>query len=285
MTVSDPLGREVPAAVLLVERDGRRTAYVEAAQASGLHLLGADERDPGLTSIVGVGQLLAAARRAGRHAGIVVGVGGSATNDGGAGMLAALGARRGGSSGAARGAAPSLGLADDALPGLADGRAALAGSRDRASPRDDDVPLLGFQGTSAVEAPRKGATPEQAQALEARPRPVHRRGAALPAAGRRCSAGCRAGSTARPGAGAAGGLGYGLLRSARAGCGGVAAVLRGAASAPARGRSDLVVTGAGGSTGAPCAGRWSPGWPPPPRDRRARRCSSRGSASSGGARR
>ena len=60
-TVSDPLGREVPAAVLVVERDGRRTAYVEAAQASGLHLLGADERDPGLTSTWGVGQLLDAA--------------------------------------------------------------------------------------------------------------------------------------------------------------------------------------------------------------------------------
>ena len=87
MTVSDPLGREVPAAVLVVERDGRRTAYLEAAQASGLHLLGADERDPGLTSTWGVGQLLDAAveqgvtkvvlgrrgqrheRRRGRHAG------------------------------------------------------------------------------------------------------------------------------------------------------------------------------------------------------------------------
>ena len=46
-TVSDPLGREVPAAVLLVEREGRRTAFIEASQATGLHLLGADERDPG----------------------------------------------------------------------------------------------------------------------------------------------------------------------------------------------------------------------------------------------
>ncbi|MGB7817322.1 MAG: glycerate kinase, partial [Ornithinibacter sp.] len=56
--VSDPLGRDVPAAVLVVEEEGRRTAYVEAAQASGLHLLGADERNPGLTSTWGVGQLV-----------------------------------------------------------------------------------------------------------------------------------------------------------------------------------------------------------------------------------
>ena len=46
-TVSDPLGRAVPAAVLVVDDDGTRTAYVEAAQACGLHLVDADERDPG----------------------------------------------------------------------------------------------------------------------------------------------------------------------------------------------------------------------------------------------
>ena len=55
-TVSDPLGREVPATVLVVEDEGLRTAYVEGAQAHGLHLLAADERHPGVTSTWGIGQ-------------------------------------------------------------------------------------------------------------------------------------------------------------------------------------------------------------------------------------
>ena len=84
--MSDPLGREVPAAVLVVERDGRRTAYVEASQASGLHLLGADERDPSITGTWGVGQLLEAALATGPDK-VVVGVGGSGTHDAGAGSL------------------------------------------------------------------------------------------------------------------------------------------------------------------------------------------------------
>ncbi|WP_162233089.1 glycerate kinase, partial [Nostocoides japonicum] len=90
-TVSDPLGRPVPAAILLVDEEGRRTAYVESAQSAGLHLLAADERNPALTSTWGVGELLDLAVREGATR-VVVGLGGSATNDAGAGMLAALGA-------------------------------------------------------------------------------------------------------------------------------------------------------------------------------------------------
>ncbi|WP_162213190.1 glycerate kinase, partial [Nostocoides australiense] len=89
--VGDPLGREVPAGVLLVGAEGERTAYVESAQAAGLHLLAASERDPAVTTSYGVGQLLLAAREAGAKR-VVVGLGGSGTNDGGAGLLAALGA-------------------------------------------------------------------------------------------------------------------------------------------------------------------------------------------------
>ena len=181
-TVSDPLGREVPAAILLADDGGRRTAYVEASQATGLHLLDAAERDPGLTSTWGVGELLEAAVAEGAHK-VVVGVGGSSTNDAGAGLLAALGA--GPATVLARG---GLALADapgDALLGLSGVVERLSGT-EIVLATDEETPLLGLQGTSAVEAPRKGALPDQAQALEARPRPVHRaRGPRpAPAAGR-----------------------------------------------------------------------------------------------------
>src|SRR2546423_10754249 len=83
----DPLGRPVPAAVLI----GAATAYVESAQACGLHLLGLDERDPKITTSYGLGTLIGAAVEAGVRE-VVVGLGGSGTNDAGAGMLAALGA-------------------------------------------------------------------------------------------------------------------------------------------------------------------------------------------------
>jgi glycerate kinase len=91
VTVADPLGRPVPAAVLTVEVDGRRTAYLESAQACGLYLLADDERNPMVTSTYGLGQLIEAAVADGASR-VVVGLGGSGTNDGGAGMLAALGA-------------------------------------------------------------------------------------------------------------------------------------------------------------------------------------------------
>ena len=87
MPTWDPLGRPADGEVLLVGD----TAYVESAQACGLHLLAEAERDPKVTTSYGLGPLLAAAVEAGRRE-VVVGLGGSATNDGGAGMLAALGA-------------------------------------------------------------------------------------------------------------------------------------------------------------------------------------------------
>ncbi len=83
---TDPLGRPVAGQVLIVGE----TAYVESAQATGLHHLSPAERDPKVTTSFGVGTLIAAAVQAGATR-IVMGLGGSATNDGGAGMLAALG--------------------------------------------------------------------------------------------------------------------------------------------------------------------------------------------------
>ncbi|HHU09517.1 MAG TPA: glycerate kinase [Intrasporangiaceae bacterium] len=211
-TVADPLGRPVPAAVLLDRAAGGvggavPTAYIESAQAAGLHLLAAAERDPTRTSTFGVGQLIEVALAEGARR-IVVGLGGSGTNDAGAGMLAALGA---GEEPRLRGGGLALqDLGDDDLPGLLAARDRLAGV-DLVAATDVASPLLGLQGASAVFAPQKGATPEQAQALEGALGRFHEivtRTLGVPTDL----------LTGRPlrldrsaGAGAAGGLGYGLL--------------------------------------------------------------------------
>src|SRR6266851_2017877 len=88
--VQGPLGDPVKAAYGLIEAG--RTGVVELATASGLTLIPAERRDPRNTSTYGFGQLLNAVRRAGAHE-IIAGLGGSATNDGGAGMAQALGYR------------------------------------------------------------------------------------------------------------------------------------------------------------------------------------------------
>jgi len=242
VTVSDPLGREVPAAVLVVERDGRRTAFVEASQASGLHLLGADERDPGLTSTWGVGQLLQAALEEGVDK-VVVGVGGGGTNDAGAGMLGALGA--GPAAALARGGLALAGAGEDTLPWLREVVARFA-AVEVVLATDDDTPLLGLQGTSAVESPRKGASPEQAQALEgALGHFTDVVARALPSPPVELLSGMPRRLDRAPGAGAAGGLGYGLLALGARRVGGVGEVLRECGFGIAAARSDLVVTGAG----------------------------------------
>ncbi|MGG5257641.1 glycerate kinase [Phycicoccus avicenniae] len=238
-TVSDPLGREVPAAVLLAEDGGRRTAWVEAAQASGLHLLAADERDPRVTSTWGVGQLLATALAEGAER-IVVGVGGGSTNDAGAGLLAALGA--GPASALARG---GLALGDapaDALAGLPDVLERLRGV-ELVLATDELTPLLGLAGTSAVESPRKGATAADAQALEGA---LGHFTALLTRSLPRVPVDLLTGAPRRldrePGAGAAGGLGLALLALGAQQRGAVAEVLRLTGFDVAAAGSDLVVT-------------------------------------------
>jgi glycerate kinase len=242
VTVSDPLGREVPAAVLVVDEGARRTAYLEASQATGLHLLGADERDPGLTSSWGVGQLLdaALAERADR---IVVGVGGGSTNDAGAGMLASLGA--GPDHALARGGLALADLRDDGLIGLPsvidrfrEVEVVLA--------TDEETPLLGLQGTSAVEAPRKGASPGTAQSLEgAVGHFTDVLARSLPAPPLDLLTGRPRRLEREPGAGASGGLGYALLALGARCTGAVAEVLRVTGFEVAAAGSDLVVTATG----------------------------------------
>jgi glycerate kinase len=153
----DPLGRPARGEILLAGG----VAYVESAQACGLHLLTPGERDPRTTTSYGLGLLIAAAVESGA-AEIVVGLGGSAVNDAGAGMLAALGA------------AP-LDVAGYALPygGAAlIGAASLGGVPQLRQARlvaatDVDNPLTGLHGASNVFGPQKGASREDVLLLDA----------------------------------------------------------------------------------------------------------------------
>jgi glycerate 2-kinase len=240
-TVADPLGRPVPAAILLVEVGGRRTAYLESAQACGLHLLTGDERNPLVTSTYGVGQLIEAAVAEGANR-VVVGLGGSGTNDGGAGLLAALGA--GDPDALAAGGAKLQDLAADALQGLVAVRQRLR-AIDLVLATDVDSPLLGFHGASAVFAPQKGASPEMAQQLESalgRLTEVVRR---VVPPGRDLLTGNEMRLDREPGAGAAGGLGYGLLLLGGRRVSGVQAVLDAVGFDSLVRATDLVVTGEG----------------------------------------
>ena len=162
VTVPSPLREPVPAAVLVVDADGVRTAYIESAQAIGLPLVPLVRRDPTVTTTAGVGRLIQAALDAGANR-IVVGLGGSATNDAGAGMLGELGVGPDealGAGGLHLGAVRPVDLA-----GLAAVRERLSGV-ELIGAYDVDVPLLGLQGASGGFAAQKGATAEQAHELE-----------------------------------------------------------------------------------------------------------------------
>jgi glycerate kinase len=171
---------------------------IEMAAASGITLVPEGRRDPRIASTFGTGQLLLAALDAGfRH--VVVGIGGSATNDGGAGMARALGVRlldgRGeplpeGGAALARVVSIELGGVD---PRLSEAEILVA--------CDVDNPLTGPRGASAVYGPQKGATPAVVAELDAALERYAR--VAREATGRDVAG--------VPGAGAAGGLGAGLL--------------------------------------------------------------------------
>jgi glycerate 2-kinase len=211
VTVAGPLGRPVTAVLAL--RDG--TAVIELASAAGLSCLPA----PGPTaetslaaSTYGVGQLIAAALDRGAGT-IVLGIGGSASTDGGAGMIQALGVRLGGeprplpSAGRPRGylrggdlPRGGAALADLSAVDLSGLDRRLGGVRLLVA-SDVDNPLLGPDGAAAVFGPQKGAGPEQIAALEQ----AMRRWAEMTAVatGRDLAS--------APGSGAAGGTGFAAL--------------------------------------------------------------------------
>ena len=241
VTVLDPLGRLVPAAILMVEAGGTRTAYIESAQACGLHLLEDGERNPLVTSTYGVGQLLEAAMAEGATA-VVVGLGGSGTNDGGAGLLAALGV--GDRDALAAGGARLKDLDDDGLCGLSAVRERLRAIQ-LVLATDVDSPLLGFHGASAVFAPQKGASAAMAQELEFAMGHFSEVVNRVVPAGRDLLTGKQRRPDREPGAGAAGGLGYALILLGGRRVSGVQAVLDAVGFDALVRATDLVVTGEG----------------------------------------
>lgn len=161
LEVCGPLGEPVAAFYGLMG-DGQ-TAVIEMAAASGLELVAPSQRNPLRTTSYGTGQLIRNALEAGARR-FVLGVGGSATNDGGAGMLQALGGRLLDAAGA------DLPAGGGALDKLA--RIDLSGLDARIADSVFDVacdvsnPLVGSQGASAIFGPQKGATPQMVAQLD-----------------------------------------------------------------------------------------------------------------------
>lgn len=226
----DPLGRPAAGEILLTT-DGT-TAYLESAQACGLHLLSSAERDPKTTTSYGLGLLVAAAVESGART-VVIGLGGSGTNDAGAGMLAALGVTPldpGGASLPYGGAALAAVDAVDGVPRLRGVRLVAA--------TDVDNPLLGLHGASNVFGPQKGADRADVLLLDAA---LERFAAVL----ERDLPGCPAGLGTVPGGGAAGGIGAALL-ALGGGCeSGIGLVTRATRLDDALDTADLVITGEG----------------------------------------
>lgn len=194
-TVTDPLGRQISASFALLQ-DGT-TAVVEMARAAGIHLTSPEERNPLITTTFGVGELMRHALDAGARR-VIVGLGGSVTNDGGAGLAQALG----------------VSLKDDQGRELPFGGAALASLASVDCSRLDgrlkkvevigacDVrnPLCGKEGASFVYGPQKGASEEAVRLLDE----------ALRHYGRFLESLFPSFHSDLPGSGAAGGLGAGL---------------------------------------------------------------------------
>ena len=242
VTVSGPRGGSVPAVLhITTDEGGTRTAWVESAQAIGLHLLDATERDPRVTTTHGLGELLDAALAQDVQR-IVVGLGGSGTNDAGAGMLAALGA--GPREALGGGGAGLIAVREPDLAGLAAARERFAGV-ELVAATDVASPLLGLQGASAVFSEQKGATPEEAQVLEGALghfADVVRR--VLPP-GTDLLTGRERRLDREPGAGAAGGVGYALLLLGGRRVSGVETVLSAVGLERLVAAADLVITGEG----------------------------------------
>jgi glycerate kinase len=188
VTVAGPYGEPVTASVVRVGG----TAYVESAQACGADLVPPHRRDPERATTLGVGQLVAIALDAGARR-VVVGLGGSATNDAGAGLLAGLGATCSPAGALTSGPA---GLAH--IEGVdLDAARERVGDAELVAASDVDNPLLGLRGATNVYGGQKGIADERKATVDA----ALARFADLTDP-----------LTARvAGAGAAGGLGFALL--------------------------------------------------------------------------
>ncbi|MDL2228651.1 glycerate kinase [Treponema sp. OttesenSCG-928-L16] len=161
-TVTGPLGDKVEAAFGLIE-DGR-VAVLDMASASGIELISRDRLNPMKATTYGTGELIAAALDTGAKE-FIIGIGGSATSDGGIGMLSALGFRLLDESG------NPVGQGGEALGKIASIDISGADKRIKAVSikvaSDVTNPLLGPNGAAAVFGPQKGATPEMVKILDA----------------------------------------------------------------------------------------------------------------------
>ena len=229
ITVQDPLGRAITA------RYGRLpdgSAVMEMAEAAGLHRLTPAERNPRHTSTYGVGEMLCHALDHGsRH--IILGIGGSATNDGGAGMLQALGAHLYDANGheLPRGGAALARLHHADFSGLHPALQTV--TLDVAC--DVNNPLCGTNGASAIFGPQKGADAAAVAELDA----------ALAHYAAVLTASDLPDRREQPGAGAAGGLGYALALLGANLTSGIGLVMQAAGLAAALQDADLVITGEG----------------------------------------
>lgn len=226
-----PMGETAIGMVLMV--DG--TGYVESAHGCGLALVHPDRRDARAATSYGVGQLIAAAIDSGARR-IVVGLGGTASTDGGAGMLAALGATARDAAGSpialeAGGAA----LAGVVTVDLAPARARVA-DVEIVVASDVDSPLLGSRGAARGFAAQKGADDAAVEELEAALTSYSR------AIGRQADG---KNPAVALGAGAGGGLGYGLMLLGGRRVPGIETVMGVLGLEAAIGVSDLVITGEG----------------------------------------
>jgi glycerate kinase len=203
VTVTGPLGEPVSAEYGMLGGNRGGTAVIEMAASSGLPLVPPDKRDPRTTTTRGTGELMRAALDAGAER-LLIGIGGSATNDGGSGMAQALGARLLDAQGA------ELIAGGAALADLA--RIDISGLDPRLTSVEIQVasdvinPLCGPEGATAVYGPQKGARPQTVAELDA----------ALAHYGEILRRDLASDVANVPGAGAAGGLGAGLLAFTRA---------------------------------------------------------------------
>jgi glycerate kinase len=225
----DALGRLIRACYLVVESSEGVLAVMEMAAASGMWRISNNERNILRANTLGTGELMRHAVEQTRARRLILGIGGSATNDGGAGMAAALGVRF----------LDSNGLPLAPSPGIWGGRLARIDVSKRISlppvmvACDVASPLLGQSGATRVFGPQKGADESSIPILEAALE------AMVKAAGGEVAA-------ARPGSGAAGGLGFGLLHFAGASLVSGFDLLAGLTGLAERiAGADLVVTGEG----------------------------------------
>lgn len=221
----------------------QKTAFIEMAAASGLHLVPMEQRNPLVTTSYGTGQLIKAALDLGVEK-IILGIGGSATNDGGVGMLQALGAKF------LNAEQREIGFGGEALSQIQ--QIDLSGLDSRLKQVefevacDVDNPLCGERGASAIFGPQKGATPEMVKMLD------H----ALLHFAETVKSQLGIEIAEKAGAGAAGGMGGGLLplpnvtlRS------GVQIILEATDLAEKLADADLVVTGEGRMDAQSIAGK------------------------------